>query len=162
MNLLALATLVAVITRIQTKEEVSLEVRNWARSRTYFWSRKLAYFLTCSFCFSVWTSAWLTFFLYRYEPFLLVQAGSSLELWAAVTLGSLVGIANAELVVYELATAYLARLRTLAKVDETNVEFGALQVKEARMRTEEFERIRKEQELHAKLHVQGFGAGGVQ
>lgn len=109
MNHLTYALIVAVIARVITREELFYELREWARGRKTPVTRKLAYPLTCPFCFSFWVSLVLTLALITRHP-----------LDVAITTFVLVGLSNALQIVYELVTVVMSWLR--ARTERENAE----------------------------------------
>lgn len=130
MNLLILAVSVAVISRIVTKEEIFLELRNWAHARQVFWQKKLTYPLTCSFCFSVWVAGTIVSYVRWYAG--LVEIMFSI----LVT----VGIANVFLVSYEYATVKIALLRQSQHLKNLTLD-------ERRLSLEDYKQWRADQAL---------------
>lgn len=99
-----LALITAVGARIVTQEAIFAELQAWARkqqSHSLFAIRKLTYPLQCQFCFSVWVAiAVVTYMRWAWPVDQII--GSIL---------AVVGVANAFLVAYELATVYVVRIR---------------------------------------------------
>lgn len=105
MDWLVLGTVVAVIARTVTLEEVFKEFRLWcvrqSKEHPRLLARKACYLFTCEYCFSHWVSAlvlWLT--------------GWRLGPWGFVVSGFvLVGVANVLMVLFQIARLVLPVLR---------------------------------------------------
>jgi hypothetical protein len=139
-NLLILSVSVAVISRIVTKEEIFIELRNWAHTRQVFWQKKLTYPLTCSFCFSVWVASALIGYVrweagFRYVFFSVLAA---------------VGLANVFLVSYEYATVKIALLRQGQHLKNLTLE-------ERRLSLEDYKQWRADQALRRQIHEERRG-----
>src|SRR5271167_4045644 len=111
-TIFVLALVVAVISRVVTGEELFAEVRTWAKNRKTRIGIKLAYPLTCGFCFSYWVAAAVVVF-----------AGIEIYGSVLIALFALTAVANVYLIAYERVTIQIRKLRMEVELGQTQNKF---------------------------------------
>ena len=165
-NLVALALLalvVAVISRTVTQETIFVELRNWAKARRSKAGKKIAYPLTCQYCFSHWVAAGLALVTgYRVTSDLPVFVSFFVSVFV------LVGLANALLISYELATLKVKVQRAQAELIAQNSQYQLMRNEVEEMNLKGLRQMAIQVEQHnagvaaaqAEAQAKEFGVAG--
>ncbi len=114
-----IAAAVAIIAWTQAKEEITRELREWLQRQSEtaksIFTRKLAYMLTCEFCFSFWVSL-LSLIVFRHRV--------AYADWRGVILAQFVtwGIANIYMTAYSRFRVEIRKDQIEIKKEEAKIE----------------------------------------